>query len=138
MEKHGWVVKHSGSRRQLGNTYVVQIGNLPLKDFTATAISPDAKRLAFWYHSKVRTQTVYSRRYKKQIASTVRKGWEQRWAFVMQEWLTAGFPAERIKAGVEIAFQADAKRAVRGPESLRREWKKFMTAVEKQKGEPKC
>jgi hypothetical protein len=135
MEKNGWIVKHSGARRQLGNTYVVQVGNLPMKDFKATAVSDDAQRLAFWFNSKVREHPVYNKRYKKLTAPYVRKGWQQRWAFVMQEWLDDGYSAERIKAGVERAFQADAKRAVRGPETMRRQWKQIMAAVEKQKGE---
>jgi hypothetical protein len=136
MEKNDWLVKHSGARRQLGNTYVVQVGNLPMKDFTATVVSDDAKRLAGWYLGKVRAQSVWSRRYRKNIAVVVRKGWEQRWAFVMQEWIDAGYSAERIKAGVELAFNVDAKRAVRGPQTMKLQWKKIMARVEEMKGEP--
>jgi hypothetical protein len=132
LTEHGWIVKHSGQRRQLGNTYVVQVGNLPMKDFTATMVSDDANHLAFWYLGKVRSQTVYSKRYKKQVAPSVKKGWEQRWAFVMQRWLDGGANPERIKAAVDIAFKADSKRAVRGPHTLIRQWKQFMTAVEQQ------
>jgi predicted transcriptional regulator len=135
MEKHGWIVKHSGARRQLGNTYVVQVDNLPMKNFTATVVSDDAKRLAGWYLGKVRMQTQWSRRYKKNIAVFVRKGSEQRWAFVMQSWLDAGYCAERIKAGVELAFHVDAKRAVRGPQTMRLQWKQIMATVEKQMGD---
>ena len=109
----------------------MQVGNLPLKDFTQTIVTEEAEKLAFWYLARVRGVRVYSKRWKKPVSPKVRKGWEQRWAFVMQAWLKQGFTSAQIQEGVTLAFQHDPQRAANGPHALKQEWPKIMAAIDR-------
>jgi predicted transcriptional regulator len=134
LAEKGWIVKHSGPRKSFGSAYVIQVDSLPMKDFVQTAISQDATKLAFWYVGKMRSVGVFSKRWRKVVSPRVRKGWQQAYGVTMQKWLNQGFNVQQIQAACLLVFQRDPKRALQGPQALKRDWHSYMKAIEEQKG----
>jgi Helix-turn-helix domain len=117
LRAHGWITQEGGKRRGMTNTYAVVVDALPIADdLKRTVAGDDAKRIARWYHDCLRQNGI-----------KVYRTWNQRWPFVIQKWLNAGYSIETICAMVEFAF-SNAKyvpKAKRGPNALQKVWRKI-------------
>jgi hypothetical protein len=115
LRANGWVVQQSGSRRGMPNTYSVVIDALPIADdLKRTVASDEAKQIARWYHAELKKGSVKTHR-----------TWTQRWPYVVQKWLNAGYTVETIYSMLVFAanspkYQTKAKR---GPNALQKLWR---------------
>jgi hypothetical protein len=116
----GVIVKRSGKRQMVSNTYSVQIDKLPMADaHRKIVVSDDAYKLADRYllimrrdHGQVKSKSS-GRMYSRKLPA----GWRNRWAYVFQKRLDMGNSGAYLFSLLELASKNFSKEFVIGPQA---------------------
>lgn len=128
--EHGYIREESRKNSGQSNILYPQYHNIPFGVFKTVNVCAVATKLAGRYYETVRAlPKVRTKNNRMRMAAYQHEGWAQHWAYVMQNWLDAGWSAEQIQTVVDYAFQHVGHTAKRGPQYLKTTFEKLAEAA---------
>jgi hypothetical protein len=124
------LIVRSGKQYYTSNIYEVQgealVSMLPAPKLRSS-VGPIAEFLASHYYTLVKNVWRTPRNGHNKYRAKVKRGWEQHWGLVFQNWLDDGRTQEQIDLVVGWAFSNRPVLASRGPQCLKKYFARFLT-----------